>query len=43
MATHDDRIVDALGRRVLELERGCLVRDEPGGRYAGRPPTAVPA
>jgi cell division transport system ATP-binding protein len=33
VATHDQAIVDALGRRVLELDAGCLVRDEARGRY----------
>jgi cell division transport system ATP-binding protein len=33
MATHDQRIVDAMRRRVIELERGSLVRDENKGVY----------
>jgi cell division transport system ATP-binding protein len=33
MATHDQRIVDAMRRRVLELERGHLVRDQARGVY----------
>lgn len=33
MATHDQRIVDAMRRRVVELERGSLVRDEARGSY----------
>jgi cell division transport system ATP-binding protein len=33
MATHDQRIVDAMRRRVIELERGSLVRDESKGVY----------
>ena len=27
MATHDQRIVDAMRRRVIELDHGSLVRD----------------
>ncbi len=33
MATHDQRIVDAMRRRVLELDRGALVRDQVRGVY----------
>jgi cell division transport system ATP-binding protein len=33
MATHDQRIVDAMRRRVLELDHGQLVRDEARGVY----------
>ncbi|MBO3142500.1 cell division ATP-binding protein FtsE [Dermatophilus congolensis] len=33
MATHDDRVVDMAGRRVIELCDGVVVRDEVGGRY----------
>ena len=33
MATHDQRIVDAMRRRVLELDRGVLVRDQTRGIY----------
>jgi cell division transport system ATP-binding protein len=33
MATHDQRIVDAMRRRVLELARGNLVRDQARGVY----------
>ena len=33
MATHDQRIVDAMRRRVLELDRGSLVRDQARGVY----------
>ncbi|HEY1739683.1 MAG TPA: cell division ATP-binding protein FtsE [Acidimicrobiia bacterium] len=33
MATHDQRIVDAMRRRVLELDRGVLVRDQSRGIY----------
>ena len=33
MATHDQRIVDAMRRRVIELDRGSLVRDQARGVY----------
>ncbi len=33
MATHDQRIVDAMRRRVIELDRGTLVRDQARGVY----------
>jgi cell division transport system ATP-binding protein len=34
LATHDQQIVDALGKRVVELHEGTLVRDEARGRYS---------
>lgn len=33
LATHDKQIVDHLGRRVVSLERGELIRDEEKGKY----------
>ena len=33
MATHDQRIVDAMRRRVIELDHGNLVRDQVRGVY----------
>jgi len=33
MATHDHSIVDTMRRRVLELDRGSLVRDQARGVY----------
>ncbi len=33
MATHDHAIVDAMRRRVVQLERGKVVRDETRGTY----------
>ncbi|MET8650732.1 MULTISPECIES: cell division ATP-binding protein FtsE [Nocardia] len=33
MATHDNHIVDAMRRRVVELDRGRLVRDDARGVY----------
>ena len=39
MATHDHAIVDAMKRRVVQLERGRIVRDQAGSGYesAGDP------
>jgi cell division transport system ATP-binding protein len=33
MATHDAGVVDAMRRRVIELDEGLLVRDQPRGVY----------
>ena len=33
MATHDQRIVDAMRRRVIELDHGQIVRDQARGVY----------
>jgi cell division transport system ATP-binding protein len=33
MATHDQRIVDAMRRRVVELDHGALMRDQVRGVY----------
>ena len=33
VATHDKAAVDRLGRRVVAVERGAIVRDEPQGAY----------
>ena len=33
VATHDNAMVDRMRRRVIELERGRIVRDELAGRY----------
>jgi cell division transport system ATP-binding protein len=39
MATHDHAIVDAMRRRVVQLDRGRIVRDESRGVYeTGQPP-----
>lgn len=35
VATHDKLIVDRLRRRVVELDRGRIVRDEAQGSYTG--------
>lgn len=34
IATHDNDVVDAMRRRVVELNAGRIVRDERGGRFA---------
>lgn len=33
LATHDREIINALGRRVITLDKGRLIRDEEKGRY----------
>jgi cell division transport system ATP-binding protein len=33
MATHDHAIVDAMQRRVVQLDDGRIIRDEKAGRY----------
>ena len=43
MCTHDYGIVDLMRRRVVELNRGVLVRDEAQGAYATGPVPVVPA
>lgn len=40
MATHDDDIVNAMRKRVVELRSGKVVRDEREGIYLGEPPAA---
>ena len=35
VATHDHAMVDRMRRRVIEVSRGHVVRDERAGRYAG--------
>jgi cell division transport system ATP-binding protein len=35
VATHDHAMVDRMRRRVIEVSRGSIVRDERAGRYAG--------
>jgi len=34
LTTHNKKIVDSLGHRVLTLERGQLIRDDKEGKYA---------
>jgi cell division transport system ATP-binding protein len=36
MATHDERIVDQMRKRVVELEHGKVVRDQERGVYGTR-------
>ncbi|HMM19513.1 MAG TPA: cell division ATP-binding protein FtsE [Selenomonadales bacterium] len=33
MATHDKPVVDAMKKRVIAIEKGCIVRDQDGGAY----------
>jgi len=33
MATHDHRVVNAMRRRVIQLDRGVMVRDQERGVY----------
>jgi cell division transport system ATP-binding protein len=33
MATHDQAIVDAMRKRVVELDQGAVVRDQERGVY----------
>lgn len=33
MATHNKTIIDALGKRVITLEKGKIIRDDKQGRY----------
>ena len=33
MATHDRSIVDTMRRRVIELDRGTIIRDQHRGVY----------
>ena len=33
MATHDKDVVDAMGKRVIAIEQGRIVRDEKEGAY----------
>jgi len=33
MATHDQRIVDSMRKRVIQLDRGTIVRDQARGVY----------
>jgi len=37
MATHDRTIVDTMRRRVIELDRGVIKRDESRGVYEDSP------
>jgi ABC-type ATPase involved in cell division len=35
MATHDEKIVDKLKKRVIRIENGKVVSDKKGGKYRG--------
>lgn len=35
MATHDERIVDRMKKRVIRIENGKIVSDKKGGKYRG--------
>lgn len=41
VATHDQQVVDAMRRRVVQLDRGRLIRDEARGRYGAPEPVLV--
>ena len=41
VATHDQQMVDAMRKRVLELRGGCVIRDESRGQYTNRTPALV--
>ena len=33
LTTHNKGVIDSLGKRVITLEHGAIVRDDPSGRY----------
>jgi cell division transport system ATP-binding protein len=35
MATHDEKIVDRLKKRVIRMDKGVIVSDKKGGKYRG--------
>ncbi len=35
MATHDEKIVDRLKKRVIRIEKGVIISDKKGGKYRG--------
>ena len=41
MATHNREIVDRMRRRVVAIDRGQIIRDDPYGKYHEAPPAAV--
>ncbi|HEY8582070.1 MAG TPA: cell division ATP-binding protein FtsE [Capillimicrobium sp.] len=41
VATHDVTMVDRMRRRVIELQRGRVVRDQPAARYRGSEPNTA--
>src|SRR5690606_28176363 len=36
MATHDEKLVDSTGHRVVAVDDGAVVRDDRAGGYRGR-------
>jgi len=34
LTTHNKGVVDSVGRRVITMDQGKIVRDDPGGKYA---------
>lgn len=43
MATHDEEIVNAMRKRVIELDEGKVIRDQERGIYGGSAPKSVKA
>jgi cell division transport system ATP-binding protein len=41
VATHDSHMVDRMRRRVIELEKGRIVRDEADAMYGRREPSTA--
>jgi cell division transport system ATP-binding protein len=41
VATHDSHMVDRMRRRVIELERGTIIRDEADAMYGRREPSTA--
>jgi len=35
MASHDEKLVDRLKKRVIRMEKGMIVSDKKGGKYRG--------
>ena len=33
LTTHNKGVIDSLGRRVVTMERGKVIRDDPTGKY----------
>ena len=34
ITTHNKGVVDSVGRRVITMDKGRVVRDDPSGRYS---------
>jgi len=34
LATHNKLVIDSLGRRVITLEKGKIIKDEKKGKYS---------